>query len=208
MAQGRGQNGAIASSEKHQPCSTGAAELFRMSLTCPDGKPVPASGVCPNQYCPDGSPMPASGVCPQPQTCPDGKPVPASGVCPNQYCPDGSPMPANGFCQTVEYCPDGTIKSPTYGCPQTCPPGATLVGGECLTPVTCSDGSWQWYASNCPSEGNTCSCQQWSGSYSEPSSKSNCLIEITYTYNQASGICSDAICPLNRQIVSSVEVCF
>ncbi len=32
MAQGRGQNGAIASSEKHQPCSTCAAELFRTSL--------------------------------------------------------------------------------------------------------------------------------------------------------------------------------
>lgn len=207
MAQGRRQNGAIASSEKHQPCSTCAAELFRMSLTCPDGSPMPANGMCPQpQTCPDGSPMPPSGVCSQPQTCPDGKPVPANGVCPNQYCPDGSPIPANGMC--LQYCPDGSILNPTYGCPQTCHPGATLIGGECLTPVTCSDGSWEWYASNCPSEGSTCSCQQWSGSYSEPSSKSHCLIEITYTYNQASGICSDAICPLNRQIVSSVEVCF
>jgi hypothetical protein len=58
---------------------------------CANGLPADEFGNCQTtELCPDGSPIPPSGVCPTP-TCPDGSPLPPDGICPT--CPDGSPVP-------------------------------------------------------------------------------------------------------------------
>ena len=72
---------------KTNPAHTGCRTPTTVVQTCPDGSPLPASGVCPTppRLCPDGSPLPASGVCPTPP----------------RLCPDGSVMPPNGKCDVA-----------------------------------------------------------------------------------------------------------
>lgn len=119
------------------------------SAVCPDGTPVPASGLCPTgqpKTCPDGSPVPSNGVCfSAPHTCPDGSAMPPNGICGSGgICPDGSAMPSNGVCSTGAICtPTATCKDSTTihyrdsACRQgdvACPQYWSCAAGACVPP--------------------------------------------------------------------------
>ena len=127
--------------------------------TCPDGSPMPTSGVCPtttttDTTCPDGSPMPANGKCDTTTTtgCPEGTMTNADGTCTTTTttCPDGSPMPANGKCDTMTQstCPDGSMPNTNGTCTTTtttCPNGTMPTTSGCAPIVeggtTCPAGT-------------------------------------------------------------------
>jgi hypothetical protein len=110
--------------------------------TCPNGKPMPASGNTADcdPKCPNGKPMPASGnTADCDPKCPNGKPMPASGNTADcdPKCPNGKSMPASGNTADCDpKCPNGDAM-PASGNVADCnvvttQGGPTVVVGEVL----------------------------------------------------------------------------
>ena len=119
---------------KTNPAHTGCKTTPTVVQTCPDGSPLPPSGVCPT---PPPPPPPPSQL-----TCPDGSPLPAGGVadCPRPpiLCPDGSVMPPNGKCDiegeetVVPPLPDIAGEEGFAPRPK---PNAEVLGAEAVAPA-------------------------------------------------------------------------
>jgi len=79
----------------------GSVNVSRCTTLCPNGTPVPPSGICSATppLCPNGTPVPPSGICPvTPALCPNGTPLPADKICPGDPCPKNVPRNAVGKC--------------------------------------------------------------------------------------------------------------
>ena len=117
-------------------CPIGCNSNATCKDKCPNGSPIPPSGVCPNNLCPDGTLIPASGVCPN-SLCPDGTARPANGICPGNSCINGSSCVsvanACGMTNGKKDCASNLCVAPSDSlCANSCtgPDGVTIQNGE------------------------------------------------------------------------------